>query len=300
MRNALTLLCILCGHLIQAQEKDLEKIRKIFISGKYDKTIKMCDKALSSSDNKKNPAFYLYKSLSTFKQADSSSANYYKEISSAITIAAKGAAFDKQLTVFNKQNKNFNNLITIAHKQAEIKYYSNKLKEAKIMEGSLARAFKDTSDLYHVLYDVVPKKTEEKIEKPVVIALKSNAGKVDSMVYFASLQVGKEYKYAKEGPDAFDCSGFIGYVFKKYGEKLPHNANMISKLGEEVKITDLKKGDLIFFGSTSAYHVAMYITEKGKEPKIIHCVSRGVCIDDFNETTHWGKSNVYKIKRLIK
>jgi cell wall-associated NlpC family hydrolase len=300
MKTRILLLCLLCVNFFSAQGKDLDKIAKYFSAGKYDKAIKLCDKELSSPSNSKNPDFYYYKSLSMFKQADSSSGSYFKEVSASITIAGKGAAYDKKLQRFNKQDPEFKTFLETAHKQAEIKYYSNKLKEAKTLEGAIARCFKDTSELYHTLYDIVPKKKEEVVEKPVVIVLKSNAKKIDSLVYFASTHIGKEYKYGKEGPEAFDCSGFIGFCFKTYGEKLPHNAHLISKLGEEVKMEDIRKGDLIFFGSSSAYHVAMYIAEKGKTPQIIHCVSRGVCVDDFNATTHWGKSSVYKIKRLIK
>jgi cell wall-associated NlpC family hydrolase len=299
MKKMLVIVCLLCVNLLYAQEKELEKIRKNFTSGKYEKTLKLCDKSLSVAANKKNPELYFYKSLSTFKQADSTSSVYYKMILSSLAIAAKGKPYDRDSKYFTRENSEFNDLIGTAHKQSELKYYTNKTKDAKFLEGMLARSFKDTSELYYVLYNIEKKKVIEEITLKIA-PLKSNAGKLDSIIYFAFTHVGKEYKFGKEGPDAFDCSGFIGYVFKHYGEKLPHNANMISKLGEEVPLENIKKGDLIFFGSSSAYHVAMYVAEPGDNPKIIHCVSRGVCIDSFDGSSHWGKSNVYKVKRMIK
>jgi len=301
MRGYLSILffCFLGINIGFAQEKELDKIRKNYTTGKYEKALKLCDKALSASENKKQPELYYYKSLSTFKQLDSSGSPsaYFKSISGCIAIAAKGAGFDKQHLYFSKENADFAMLLLIAHRQAEQKYYSNKINEAKTLETSIAKAFKDTSDLYKVIYQINVKK--EIPEAPVVIKLTSKADKIDSIVYFASTQIGKSYKFGKEGPDAFDCSGFIGYVFKHYNEKLPHNAHLISKLGEEVSVQQIKKGDLVFFGTSNAYHVAMYISDSNEPPKIIHCVYKGVCVDDFTSESHWGKSNLYKVKRLM-
>jgi cell wall-associated NlpC family hydrolase len=301
MKNTLLLLllCLLYVNFLQAQNKDLEKIRTYYTSKKYYSALKVCDNSLLAVQNKKNPEIYFYKSLCTYKQVNKSSVNYYKTVLSAATIAAKGAVYDKKHKFFTKKNTRFSIFLAVAHKQAEIKYYTNRIKEAKALESIIAKSFKDTSELYHVLFDVV--ENEKSIpESNQIISLKSNAGKIDSVIHFASTQVGKRYKYGKAGPDVFDCSGFIGYVFKEYGEKLPRDANMIARLGEEIQMEDIEKGDLIFFGNTSTYHVAMYISEKGNKPKIIHCVSRGVCIDDYNPSTHWGKSSVFKIKRVIK
>jgi len=74
---------------------------------------------------------------------------------------------------------------------------------------------------------------------------------------------------------------------------------MISSLGREVALHEIQKGDLVFFGKTSAYHVAMYVSSPEERPKIIHCVYKGVSIDEFNEQSYWGKSNVFKVKRLL-
>ena len=299
MRNTLLLFCLLYVSLLQAQNKNLEKIRSYYTSKKYTSALKLCDTSLLLAVNKRNPELYFYKSLCTYKKVNSNSVNFYKTVLAAATIAAKGVTYDKKSKFFNKGNLKFNAFLSVAHKQSEIKYYTNKIKEAKALERIIARSFKDTSELYHELFDVLQNvNPTSKITQ--LIVLKSDAEKIDSVIHFASTQVGKRYKYGKAGPDVFDCSGFIGYVFKKYGEKLPRDANMIAKLGEEVQMENIEKGDLIFFGNTSTYHVAMYIAEKGSKPKIIHCVSRGVCIDDYNKTTHWGKSTVFKIKRVLK
>lgn len=126
------------------------------------------------------------------------------------------------------------------------------------------------------------------------------------LIEFASELVGIPYKYAGETPEAgFDCSGFVKYVYSSIGLELPHNAHMQSQLeGEIISIEEAQPGDLIFFGSRngkswSTQHAGIIYEYKPNEPKVIHCVSRGVSIDGNNSSwDHYWKERILFVKRL--
>lgn len=57
-----------------------------------------------------------------------------------------------------------------------------------------------------------------------------------------------------------DCSGFVLSVYKNFGVSLPHSSRAQANCGTRISTSELKPGDLIFYGSgRSINHVAMYI-----------------------------------------
>ena len=85
----------------------------------------------------------------------------------------------------------------------------------------------------------------------------------DLAVDIAKEHLGKPYVWGAEGPDSFDCSGFMMFVYRQVGIRLPRTSREQFLLGEEVDIPDLRKGDLVFWsgrrGSVGATigHVGM-------------------------------------------
>lgn len=69
----------------------------------------------------------------------------------------------------------------------------------------------------------------------------------DLVVDIAKEHLGKPYVWGAEGPNEFDCSGFMMFCYRHVGVKLPRTSREQFKLGEEVEIPDLKKGDLVFW-----------------------------------------------------
>ncbi|MCK9796094.1 NlpC/P60 family protein [Isoptericola sp. 4D.3] len=58
------------------------------------------------------------------------------------------------------------------------------------------------------------------------------------------------------GPNAFDCSGFTTYVYKKaIGKKMPRTSSAQKNVGHRVSRANAKPGDLIW----TPGHVAIYI-----------------------------------------
>jgi cell wall-associated NlpC family hydrolase len=64
--------------------------------------------------------------------------------------------------------------------------------------------------------------------------------------------------WAASGPDHFDCSGLTMYVYAHAGVYLPHSSSAQFSSGRHVDRSDLRPGDLVFFGSP-IHHVGIYI-----------------------------------------
>lgn len=71
---------------------------------------------------------------------------------------------------------------------------------------------------------------------------------------------GKDYRYGATGPDAFDCSGYVLYVFRQLGKSLPRSSGDQYAASTKVAKTDKRPGDLIAIHSSSGTvtHVAIY------------------------------------------
>lgn len=69
---------------------------------------------------------------------------------------------------------------------------------------------------------------------------------------------GIPYVWGGESPKGMDCSGLVLYVFRQHGVTLPHYSGSQFLLGEKVAVTDLRAGDVVFFGNP-IHHVGIYI-----------------------------------------
>lgn len=83
------------------------------------------------------------------------------------------------------------------------------------------------------------------------------------IVEYAKKFLGVKYVWGGSSPKGFDCSGFVMYVYKKFGVNLLHNAHLQSKSGTPVKREGLEPGDLVFFDTNGGHnyinHVGIYI-----------------------------------------
>ncbi len=106
-----------------------------------------------------------------------------------------------------------------------------------------------------------------------------------TLVRVALNKRGKQYVAGAAGPNSFDCSGFTQYVYKKAtGKYLPHYSGAQMNKARRVSKSNLKPGDLLFYGSNGSQHVSMYIG-KGK---MIHATNprTDVRIDSVNNA-YW-------------
>jgi peptidoglycan hydrolase-like protein with peptidoglycan-binding domain len=84
-----------------------------------------------------------------------------------------------------------------------------------------------------------------------------------SIVSYAKNFLGVNYVWGGTTPKGFDCSGFVKYVFKKFGVVLDRVSSSQATQGAKVKKTELQPGDLVFFDTNGGHnrinHVGMYI-----------------------------------------
>ena len=78
---------------------------------------------------------------------------------------------------------------------------------------------------------------------------------------FAKQYVGRPYVWGGTSlTKGADCSGFVLSVFRNYGISLSHSSRVQANSGSPVSLSELKPGDLVFYGNGSGInHVAIYI-----------------------------------------
>jgi cell wall-associated NlpC family hydrolase len=77
-------------------------------------------------------------------------------------------------------------------------------------------------------------------------------------VKYARNFLGVRYVYGGSSPrTGFDCSGFVRYVYQRFGISLPHSSYADFGLGRRVARHALKPGDLVFFHGLG--HVGLYV-----------------------------------------
>lgn len=79
-----------------------------------------------------------------------------------------------------------------------------------------------------------------------------------SAVRYAMSQLGKPYVWGAAGPGSFDCSGLMLFAWAAAGRSLPHSSRSQYASTTRVPVSQIKPGDLVFFGSP-IHHVGMYV-----------------------------------------
>ena len=128
----------------------------------------------------------------------------------------------------------------------------------------------------------------------------STSVSVDKVLDFAHQQLGKPYVWGAQGPNSFDCSGLIYYVYKNAANiTLPRTSVEQSKFGTTVSKSNLKAGDLVFFDTNgpnngAVSHVGIY----AGEGQLIHASSSSKKIVKVNmETSYW--NNTYVVAKRV-
>ncbi|MHC6224459.1 C40 family peptidase [Pseudomonas sp. X10] len=116
----------------------------------------------------------------------------------------------------------------------------------------------------------------------------------DSILERGMSLIGTRYRFGGTSEKSgFDCSGFIGYLFREEaGLKLPRSTReMINVDAPQVARNKLKPGDLLFFstnGRGRVSHAGIYLGDN----QFIHSSSRrsgGVRIDNLSNS-YWSKT----------
>ena len=123
----------------------------------------------------------------------------------------------------------------------------------------------------------------------------------DSILERGMSLIGTRYRFGGTSEAGFDCSGFIGYLFREEaGMNLPRSTReMINVNAPLVARNNLKPGDLLFFstnGRGRVSHAGIYLGDD----QFIHSSSRrsgGVRVDSLGDR-YWSKTFI-EAKRAL-
>lgn len=118
----------------------------------------------------------------------------------------------------------------------------------------------------------------------------------DRIIRTARRQIGTPYRFGARPGDTsrFDCSSFTQYAFGSHGIRLPRTSRDQAKRGRFVPVSQLRKGDLVFFYWPGRYqsnrivgHVGIYIGNGN----IIHATpNRGVHVVNAARSSYWRRA----------
>ncbi|SFW72581.1 NlpC/P60 family protein [Sinomicrobium oceani] len=98
---------------------------------------------------------------------------------------------------------------------------------------------------------------------------------------------GTRYKFGGTTNKGMDCSGLVFVSFQEHDVTLERASYMMATQGEEIKLKEVQKGDLLFFKTgrkNRINHVGLVVDKKGKDIRFIHSTtSRGVLISSLSE-----------------
>ncbi|AEJ20732.1 C40 family peptidase [Gracilinema caldarium] len=125
------------------------------------------------------------------------------------------------------------------------------------------------------------------IYNTVIVFPKDTADLRTAIVTTAQKYVGVPYMYGAASPSAFDCSGFVGYVYREAANiKLPRSSRQIWVIGFPIPLAKAQPGDILVFDTSGGFpsHVALLIDKN----QMIHAVSQGpktgVMISSLNDS----------------
>ncbi len=122
----------------------------------------------------------------------------------------------------------------------------------------------------------------------------------NSVVKAAYKFLGTPYKYGGTTKSGLDCSGLVINAFDAAGIKMPRISREQANEGKEIRLRDVREGDLVFFKTSGSgiSHVGIVEKVKNGEVFFIHSsTSKGVIVSSIEET-YWNKRFV-KATRVL-
>lgn len=132
------------------------------------------------------------------------------------------------------------------------------------------------------------------------IAKKETKGEAQTLIKEAYKFLGTPYKYGGTTSSGLDCSGLVINSFKAIGVQMPRISREQANKGKEIRLRDVREGDLVFFttSGSSINHVGIVEKIKNGEVYFIHSsTSKGVIISSLEET-YWNKRFVKAVRVL--
>lgn len=119
----------------------------------------------------------------------------------------------------------------------------------------------------------------------------------DGLISVASAMLGKPYSWSEESPSrGFDCSGLVYFCLRTCGVSVSRYSasgfSSVSKWAEITSISDLQKGDLVFFKNDTSDRVSHTGIYAGGGKFIHASSSAGKVITSSISTAYWTRNFV--------
>lgn len=115
----------------------------------------------------------------------------------------------------------------------------------------------------------------------------------DSIIDYAQCQLGIPYVWGGTTTKGFDCTGFVYFVFKKFGIKVSRASSGYEGYEDHVDLAESRPGDIMLFTGTNSSirkvgHAGIVLQNKEGVVDFIHSSSSkkhfGVTITRYNES----------------
>lgn len=187
---------------------------------------------------------------------------YYSDLQLAIEEKKKGIEvnkdeLEKQASKLKElQVENEEQLFSFNKKRDE---QDGLLEEIKSYEVTVASNIEETEVYVNELISKLNNKTNDS-ESERRISRGSNNPAVDELLSYSATFLGTPYLWGGTRPETgFDCSGFTQYVFARFGVTLGRTTYDQINDGMRVGKSELRPGDLVFFGTwDNPYHMGIY------------------------------------------
>ncbi|MBU3146642.1 C40 family peptidase [Clostridium sp. CF012] len=213
-----------------------------------------------------------------------------------VKILALQADNESKLDKLSIKKQEQSKLIVEAEKQQELN--KNEIAETQALMGSTANQIKEASNQARkyeiamatkkdreitpsrgIVSDVVENETKtqpkdeprKEVVQDVSESPKPSSVSSNEVIAYAQKFLGTPYQWAATGPNTFDCSGFVQYVYAHFGVSTGRSTYDQITYGEYVSRGNLEPGDLVFFGSGTPHHVGIYVGNNS----YIHAPSTG-------------------------
>ncbi len=99
---------------------------------------------------------------------------------------------------------------------------------------------------------------------------------------------GVRYKTGGTSKDGMDCSGMVYTTFNIFDILLPRSSHEMAKAGKKLKLSEVKKGDLLFFDNNPRRkrinHVGLVVDVIDGDVKFLHSSTQlGVIVSSMSE-----------------
>ncbi len=295
-----SVIIVLIALSIGANAQDFSKLNSLYASGKIEKCITKSKKYKTKNPNSPEPYYYDFKCYVIKLTGSYTPITYRDNLALALSSAYSYVSLSGDIPISEDLKADIAIIIGLADSEI-IKLEEEGKTDRKQMFEELTASLSSFEQFnpYNQLQDATIADEELVISPNSDVTNTSSDQRppnetLEQLTDISESLVGVPYRYGGRDKSGFDCSGFTSYVFGACAMSLPRTSAAQSQIGESVAIEDVRKGDLLFFGTNKKIsHVAMVISQKNQPLRVVHSTSsKGVIIHsetDSDWVYYWSK-----------